>query len=807
MFRNTVSLALQGLYRKKRSSRLVFSVLLISFSFVIVSLSLVGSISKTNAEFRLNNYGEWYFAIPSGQNQDGKWLQRQAWAEAVGTSKNYGRIEIKSGDAKSGGIGFGTLDSKLIDIGRIRLDDGRWPESENEIAIEARTLGLLGYDYTLGQEIVLQIDIPAGDDQEVSAEKAFTVCGIIHEYTNLWMLDHNNSMESLVSAMVTPEAADQWMTEVKSIIPSDSGIDTDAIQPVPQFFISVAPENREQALEDLEGYLGNSQQARMDMLPCENHVAYPEAVNAPPDTFYIGVIAAVTTLAVLCAYIMQLPAEAKSYATLRSIGITKIQLAWLLLTESVLLCVPAVILGIPLGIGLTGLTLRFLMYSGSVPIQVEIPCKALVLVMLLWLSMVLLSRLLVFFVTVRTPLVGRFQLRAAKARRVKRFRSVLIMLLLVAFSSVSVFTVIESLLPMHNLQWWKSCPAYVLWADGPVSQENVTLVEKVPGVTGADGFAEAEAELSFDGIEEQHIWLYAVDDSEWDMTFDFGSDAESFRKGEICLLCLPDDGQGYPLPEQNVTIRVRGNDGAVIACSSPTPVSVRRIGDDTFNRLLAKLSIPYTVICSHSYMERLVSSMEPGTKWDVFSAGQKYGYDRVYVSANMSAQDLSTDVVLAELCANHNIVFSNRRQETTAYIQENTQQLILLYTSGGSVILVLLMILVSAVSLETEQEKRYYQTLRVLGMSKRQMMWDIIKKGLGRSFLAAAAGWIVYLPVNLYSKITIADYTLAEAIRSALQFNGASIGLVFSLSGICMLVILIVCLLGKLSLRKEADQL
>ncbi len=72
VFRNTVSLALQGLYHKKRSNRLVFSVLLISFSFVVVSLSLVGSISKTNAEFRLNNYGEWYFAIPSGQNKDPK---------------------------------------------------------------------------------------------------------------------------------------------------------------------------------------------------------------------------------------------------------------------------------------------------------------------------------------------------------------------------------------------------------------------------------------------------------------------------------------------------------------------------------------------------------------------------------------------------------------------------------------------------------------------------------------------------------------------------------------------------------------
>ena len=60
MFRNILPLAFQGTRRKKRSSILIFSVLLISFSSAIVALSLVGSISKTNAEFRLNTYGEWY---------------------------------------------------------------------------------------------------------------------------------------------------------------------------------------------------------------------------------------------------------------------------------------------------------------------------------------------------------------------------------------------------------------------------------------------------------------------------------------------------------------------------------------------------------------------------------------------------------------------------------------------------------------------------------------------------------------------------------------------------------------------------
>ena len=47
MLENILSLAFQGTRRKKQSSILIFAVLLVSFSFAIVALCLVGSISKT----------------------------------------------------------------------------------------------------------------------------------------------------------------------------------------------------------------------------------------------------------------------------------------------------------------------------------------------------------------------------------------------------------------------------------------------------------------------------------------------------------------------------------------------------------------------------------------------------------------------------------------------------------------------------------------------------------------------------------------------------------------------------------------
>ena len=98
MLENILSLAFQGTRRKKRSSILIFAVLLVSFSFAIVALCLVGSISKTNAEFRLNTYGEWYCGIPSGMEEDAQWLESQQfssvfeYASCWNMEKQYGMV-------------------------------------------------------------------------------------------------------------------------------------------------------------------------------------------------------------------------------------------------------------------------------------------------------------------------------------------------------------------------------------------------------------------------------------------------------------------------------------------------------------------------------------------------------------------------------------------------------------------------------------------------------------------------------------------------------------------------------------------
>ena len=603
MTRNIFSLAFQGIFRKKKSSILIFSVLLLSFAFAIASVSLVGSISKTNEEFRLNTYGEWYLAIPDGIEDDAAWLQKQTWAEKIGISHYYGYVQTETGRT-----GIGTVDENFKTIGRLRLNSGHWPESDNEIVIEEDTLGLLGYDYTLGQEITIPIAVPCGE-KHIHFSETFVLCGIIGEYTDLWVLNSNSEGRMLNGAIVTENRAEQLLKSAEASLPQEYSEQGFVANPaIPQYFVSVPLEQQEQAQKAADGYLAASRE-KGDGRACVNSLVYQGVAAEEYDTIYAVVIAAVAMLAVLCVYIIHLPAETKSFVTLRSLGITKGQMGVLLLTESLLLCLPALVLGVPASIGITRLAMKSLVYAGSVAIQVAIPWDAVCSITLLWIGVVVISRLLVYFVTLRTPLTGRMQMQRKNVRRTNAFRRILIAALLMAFGFVAVFTSMEVLSPNDNRKAWASYPPYTIRADGTISQTKVDLLMQVPGVSITEGFGELRVNLSYPGIEEQEVYLYAVNENQWEETFRFGADREAFHNGELVFIMFPDEtiplhpdvDRNFVFPEDDILLRLYDSKGTCIMESKPTPAAVRLAYEYTPNKMLAGVFEPYTVVCSEEY--------------------------------------------------------------------------------------------------------------------------------------------------------------------------------------------------------------
>lgn len=396
------------------------------------------------------------------------------------------------------------------------------------------------------------------------------------------------------------------------------------------------------------------------------------------------------------------------------------------------------------------------------------------------------------------------QLQHGKSRWVTRLRAALILLLASAFCAVTVFTDMESIAPARSRVYWSLCPAYTLWEDETVSESKTDLIRQVPGVARVDGFGEMNISLSFEGKEEEIVWLYAIDEDDWTETFDFHGIKEDFHDGELVLLCFPESSEeAFLRPEGQINLRVYDHSGEILA-HSQVDAHIVEVPDHALNRALYALWEPYTVFCSENYLKELLSSMEAGQKWDKYIAGTEFGYDRVYVGVDLNSDYLSTDLAMAELCKELGLTFDNRRQEFQARVQENVQTLILLYSSGICIGLVILLILTSALTLEAEQEKQKFRVLRSIGMSKRQMNRRIFTTALARSLTSLLLGWMLY--GSYAAAVRLEEHpqfweALSAAV-SSLEYNGCNFQRVLLVSGICLTVPLAITLLAKRNIGK-----
>lgn len=844
--RDILNLAYLRIVRNVKNSLLFFTVLLLSFASAIVSVSVVGSISKTNAEFRLNTYGTWYFGIPYGFESDKDKLFEKDWVDGIGTAQSIGTLSAPSAPGKI--IGIGTMDEALINIGRICLDQGAFPTNDNEIAMEMDSLSALGYDYTLGQEITVTVIIPlnttADDIDFLPIMKTYTLCGIIHEYTDLWYFQPNKNNIPLNSAFISNTAAAGLLAESEEMLAEAESVGVGVRKPVCQYFLCVSEENRDEAKEDLSSYLSESDYSIRDQVPCVNTVAYTDKSVADYDDFYMYIIAVLTFISILCLEIIRLPANTHSFSVLRSVGMSKGQLALMQILEALLMGIPAILLGIPVSVLLTRLALRLMLYSGSVDIQVCIPYEALLFILGLWLAAIVLSRLVIYVFTLRVPMIGRLQMSTAKAKRTKIVRSGFIVLLLSVFSAGVISSGMNSLSPEYDRQLFSDFPSYRLMGsiikENTLSKSDMDVIKEIPGLSEVYGFSEMYVGLSFDELSEEDVYLLGdcfwmpygmvyllvIDENDWTSILDFGGDTEAFHNGELVFVSVPDDGNEYPLPEKEAVLSVYsyteqtanswrgGNIDDANKCelmdSLTVSTQIMRIPENSQYRTLASVGTTYTVICSERFFGNLLNSLPKGESWGRFTIGDEFAYEHIYATASLSSDDFSTDIVMAKICKERKIVLVNNRQENLANVQENVQTLIMLYFSGACVCIIAIIILWSNVSLETKDEKHSFYIRRCIGMSKRQIDLNIFGKSLLRCITAFLIGWLPYITDKfLYhfgqcdSLISVLKKVIWNIKFDFTYYENQGVYAAVFLLGLVLPLVLI--LYAKRELRKDGD--
>ena len=758
-------LTVSGVLRRRGESLLTLAALAISFAAGVVSLSLLGSISQTNAEYRYNTYGEWYGAVITGAKEDAEWLSERNWIDEVAAVVHYGT-------AIAGGkiYGFGAVDEAYRRIGRVYLDEGRWPQAENEAAVEAELLENLGCKPVCGQEITLELF--GNTDEDTDRNKTgkidmisggnytFTVVGIIHNYSSIWNIRNtqgNRNNLPAVSLAVTEAAGENIVNQTANSWTADYDI-----FPIHQFYFTITAESLDiQKMIEIKEYIGTRRPLWGDAQPVYNSAAYPELLGGgAAEDIYQFIILAVTVFAVLCIYIIRLPRQVQAYAVFRSIGASRWQLAGLIICEMLILCVPAAVLGCGAGALATWSSLKFIVFGGAdVKIQVEIPWEELLRMTLWWFGTAVLARLAVFFTAVSVPLTGRFRLRGRKSLLSKRLRGGLVLLLGAVAAYVSLYSLLRGTNCYNAAETWREYPDFRVSAresTGLISENEVRLFQSIPGIAEADGYNDLPVQVSFPGLEDTNVKLWAVDGESWTKLLPFKSkaDKEAFCRGDYVFVILPEDSGSVPGGEVNICVHSGENGtGSLLLdfSAAARSISLANVGGAN-NR--GKPIEAYDLFCSHAFAANALSTMESGGRWGNLRSGQPYGFDNVFIEASDQAKDLSTDFVLGNLVREMGYGLWDDHLEFQAYVQGYMHSLLLAAAVGICVVLVALMIMVSVLSLEAQEDRRHFTLLRTLGMSQRSMKKIVIKKAVSRSAAAVAAGWGGYLFYSVYLSLT-----------------------------------------------------
>lgn len=287
----------------------------LSLVFLLAVLSVRDSVLETVRESRQETYGRWTGAVYHAGEVWADALAAHESVEQLGKMKLYGTITGRDG-REAGGIG--TIDAQTRALGKIRMKEGRFPERENEIALEEKLFKRLGISYEEGKEISL--------DLYKDGKRTYTLCGMIMDYSSYWQKADFN----LASAVIAePEHGDVKETHL--------------------FFYGKRYEDLSE-LEELDVFKQPLDGSRL----IGNKMAYESTDAGLAELLESKLLAVLPTAAGMCIifYIqfMQFQQRRNSLVTLRGIGASKGQILALLLWEDCYILIRALPFGAAVGV-------------------------------------------------------------------------------------------------------------------------------------------------------------------------------------------------------------------------------------------------------------------------------------------------------------------------------------------------------------------------------------------------------------------------------------------------------------------------
>jgi ABC-type antimicrobial peptide transport system permease subunit len=737
-------LAIDGMRGERRQAVLRILILYLSFTFIVVTLSVTASVNKTSEEYRYRQYGKWTSAIFDGNENDIDILMEDAYISKIGTATLCGTVKGKSGlDITE----IGCMDETLLEMGYFKMQSGHMPETNNEIAMEADILSALGYSYELGQNIV--IEIARGSS---TIEKSYVLCGVLTEYTNIWV--HGDSL--LAGAILTQEETASFGKPYNV-----------------QYFLYSDKTNASLMASYEKRFTFISNNAILQTLDQQ-------------DTYYgaLALIFAVTAVAIFAMYFVQMRAKVCSLAMLRSIGATRKQLRKKLFCETILSMLPSGMAGM-----ITGLLLTWTILNRMLSIELEYVCITLPLGLLLaatilWGTTIFLSQLVILQYSYIQPLVGNISTKNHALIHIIRMRYIMLALMGGIFISIIVLSYLKGE-PYRNADNSdEELCDYIIRQDNNnyITDDVIQKIENTPGVTDVIAKRSLIASMTFPNMEQS---LLLDKHTEWDelmpdiglngnngtetlrvIVYGFRDedaitfleetkspiDIDSFLNGDEVILwfgngddelCKITTDTGLEEGD-TITLGLYGSgelsetevnfyDEPKLLNQTTTCIGDIIIQDE--DELLGREYFGnryYTVITSEALIRKMLSDnissnvmMSSG-----ITASAMQGYESVDVWASTNATYLSTDYAVSEIANKNGLLLSNQREKHEAHRRQMRQNQIYLYLTGACIAEMLLLLMWNILVDAGTANRRKYGILKALGMSERQKYKNIRIHGI-----------------------------------------------------------------------------
>lgn len=137
---------------RKKTTLLLVLVLAFTFLFIVAAILLETSMTETKKRQRQQLYGNWHAAYMEASPEICEQLSDEPEVSRVAETRILGV------DGVAGTVGTVTQD--FLDVGNLKLTDGRLPEAENEILVEASAADSLGISSPVGETVKLSIVNP-----------------------------------------------------------------------------------------------------------------------------------------------------------------------------------------------------------------------------------------------------------------------------------------------------------------------------------------------------------------------------------------------------------------------------------------------------------------------------------------------------------------------------------------------------------------------------------------------------------------------------------------------------------------------